>query len=54
MRVEDGKMLIETYQPMPTYRLCTGDGVLQLSDGLLRKLKDVLERVAKEETKLAY
>ena len=44
IRVEDGQMLIDTYQPMPSYRLCTGDGILQLTDGLMSKLKDVLDR----------
>ena len=44
IRVEDGQMLIDTYQPMPSYRLCTSDGILQLTDGLMSKLKDALDR----------
>ena len=32
----------ETYQPMPSYRLCTADGVLQLTPGLSSYLKRVL------------
>ncbi|ETW77269.1 hypothetical protein HETIRDRAFT_241563, partial [Heterobasidion irregulare TC 32-1] len=42
IRVEDGKMLPETYEPMPSYRLCTADGVTKLSDGLAAKLRTVL------------
>ncbi|KAI5118943.1 hypothetical protein M0805_006289 [Coniferiporia weirii] len=49
VRVEDGRMLIESYQPMPSYRLCTGDGVCQLTDGLFDQLKLMLERVVDEE-----
>ncbi|EMD36987.1 hypothetical protein CERSUDRAFT_95256 [Gelatoporia subvermispora B] len=49
VRVEEGKILAETYQPMPSYRLCTADGVLQLTEGLARRLKEILEvRVAEE------
>ncbi|KAI4526513.1 hypothetical protein K523DRAFT_232833 [Schizophyllum commune Tattone D] len=41
--VEDGKILPETYQPMPAYRVVTADGVVQLSEGLAQKLKELLE-----------
>ncbi|KDQ56907.1 hypothetical protein JAAARDRAFT_158152 [Jaapia argillacea MUCL 33604] len=53
VRVEDGIILPETYQPMPSYRLCTADGVTQLTEGLANKLKAVLEeRVATERARL--
>ncbi|KAH9947809.1 hypothetical protein B0H21DRAFT_691362 [Amylocystis lapponica] len=42
VRVEEGKILSDTYQPMPSYRLCTADGVLQLTDGLAQRLREVL------------
>ncbi|KAI0342322.1 hypothetical protein BDW22DRAFT_1407477 [Trametopsis cervina] len=49
VRVEEGKILPDTYQPMPSYRLCTADGVIQLTEGLFARLKDVLvERVRRE------
>lgn len=38
VRVEDGKMLPETYNPMPTYRICTTDGLTTLSPGLEEEL----------------
>ncbi|GJJ14517.1 hypothetical protein Clacol_008781 [Clathrus columnatus] len=38
VRVEDGKMLPETYSPMPTYRVCTTDGLTTLSPELEEKL----------------
>ncbi|KAL1717600.1 hypothetical protein EV715DRAFT_202881 [Schizophyllum commune] len=41
--VEGGKILPETYQPMPAYRVVTADGVVQLSEGLAQKLKELLE-----------
>jgi len=44
VRVQDGKFLTGTYQPMPAYRICTSDGVLKLTEGLAQKLKQVLER----------
>ncbi|KAF9781347.1 hypothetical protein BJ322DRAFT_1145098 [Thelephora terrestris] len=44
VRVQDGKFLTDTYQPMPAYRMCTSDGVLKLTEGLAQKLKQVLER----------
>ncbi|KAI0088245.1 hypothetical protein BDY19DRAFT_891510 [Irpex rosettiformis] len=43
VRVEEGKILAETYQPMPSYRLCTADGVIKLTEGLFERLKQVLE-----------
>ncbi|OBZ76662.1 Tubulin-specific chaperone C [Grifola frondosa] len=49
VRVEDGKILAETYQPMPAYRLCTTDGVLQLTEGLAQRLRELLEARVREE-----
>lgn len=49
VRVEEGKILADTYQPMPSYRLCTADGVLQLTEGLAERLNEILQaRAAKE------
>lgn len=39
----------ETYSPMPSYRLCTADGVTKLTDGLAQRLREVLERRVMEE-----
>jgi hypothetical protein len=44
-----GQILPETYQAMPSYRLCTADGLPQLTQGLAQKLKAVLEERAREE-----
>ncbi|KII91826.1 hypothetical protein PLICRDRAFT_105407 [Plicaturopsis crispa FD-325 SS-3] len=44
VRVEDGKILSETYQSMPSYRLCTADGLITLTEGLAQKLKTLLEQ----------
>ncbi|KZT04959.1 uncharacterized protein LAESUDRAFT_813833 [Laetiporus sulphureus 93-53] len=49
VRVEEGKILAETYQAMPSYRLCTSDGVLQLTEGLAQRLREVLEARAARE-----
>ncbi|KAF9233905.1 hypothetical protein BU15DRAFT_90179 [Melanogaster broomeanus] len=48
--VQDSKILPDTYQAMPSYRLCTSDGPTQLTEGLARKLKSVLEDAASRET----
>ncbi|KAI6124095.1 hypothetical protein EV401DRAFT_1943812 [Pisolithus croceorrhizus] len=48
--VEDSKILPDTYQAMPSYRLFTSDGPIQLTEGLARKLRTVLEDVASRET----
>ena len=45
------QILAETYQPMPSYRLCTADGVLQLTDGLATRLVEVLKSRVLEEQK---
>ena len=36
------KINAETYQPMPSYRVCTSDGVLQLTPGLAQSLQRAL------------
>ncbi|EPT03188.1 hypothetical protein FOMPIDRAFT_1116841 [Fomitopsis schrenkii] len=46
VRVEGGEILADTYEPMPSYRFCTADGILQLTDGLAARLKEVLEQKA--------
>ncbi|KAI1786927.1 hypothetical protein LXA43DRAFT_975521 [Ganoderma leucocontextum] len=51
VRVENGEILAETYQPMPSYRLCTADGVLQLTEGLATRLVEVLKARVLEEQK---
>ncbi|KAH0831166.1 hypothetical protein J3R83DRAFT_13742 [Lanmaoa asiatica] len=48
--VQDSKILPDTYQAMPSYRFCTADGPTQLTEGLAKKLKNVLERVASQES----
>ncbi|KAG8770320.1 hypothetical protein FRC16_006390 [Serendipita sp. 398] len=40
--VENGKILSETYQRMPSYRLFTADGPPKLSPGLAHKLEEAL------------
>ncbi|KAJ3746560.1 hypothetical protein DFH05DRAFT_1393982 [Lentinula detonsa] len=40
--VEDGKILANTYQPMPAYRICTSDGITQLTEGLSGHLQKFL------------
>ncbi|KAG1819259.1 uncharacterized protein BJ212DRAFT_1446306 [Suillus subaureus] len=42
-KVSFGDILPDTYQPMPSYRLCTSDGPTLLTEGLAVKLKLVLE-----------
>ncbi|KIM92261.1 hypothetical protein PILCRDRAFT_810317 [Piloderma croceum F 1598] len=51
--VEDSKILAETYQAMPAYRICTVDGVTQLTEGLAKKLKELLEQAMSEEQVLS-
>lgn len=46
VRVEEGVILAETYQPMPSYRLCTSDGIIHLTPGLAARLKERLEKEA--------
>ncbi|KAI0251847.1 hypothetical protein BJV78DRAFT_1125541 [Lactifluus subvellereus] len=60
VRVQDGKaglfsdpILAETYQAMPSYRVCTAHGVTQLTEGLASKLRGLLEARAREEGRRA-
>lgn len=47
--VQDSKIIPETYQPMPSYRFCTADGVIQLTPGLMQKLHARLAQMANSE-----
>jgi len=47
--VNEGKLVPDTYAPMPSYRMVTSDGVMSLTDSILRKLKTALIKVAEEE-----
>ncbi|KAJ6588383.1 hypothetical protein B0H19DRAFT_904941, partial [Mycena capillaripes] len=47
--VEGGEIRPETYQAMPSYRICTSDGLTQLPPGLAQKLQAVLEERARSE-----
>jgi hypothetical protein len=47
------QILAETYQAMPSYRVCTAHGVTQLTEGLASKLRGLLEARAREESKRA-
>ncbi|KAF9525056.1 hypothetical protein CPB83DRAFT_897333 [Crepidotus variabilis] len=42
--VEDSVLRPETYQPMPSYRICTSDGVIQLTPGLSEYLRKALRK----------
>ncbi|KDR80161.1 hypothetical protein GALMADRAFT_242422 [Galerina marginata CBS 339.88] len=46
--VEASEIKYETYQPMPSYRVCTSDGVLQLTPGLTKHLHKTLVRYQKD------
>lgn len=50
IRVEEGKILADTYQPMPSYRLCTSDGIMKLSEGLAVRLRELLEAEDRRES----
>ncbi|KAJ7507215.1 hypothetical protein B0H11DRAFT_1705976 [Mycena galericulata] len=50
--VEDGLIKPETYQAMPSYRICTSDGPTQLTPGLAQKLQAVLEQRARSESSI--
>jgi hypothetical protein len=55
-RLIDGQFLqiiAETYQAMPSYRLCTAHGVIQLTEGLASTLQSLLEVRACEERRTA-
>ena len=44
------QILAETYQTMPSYRVCTTHGVAQLTEGLASKLRALLDARAREES----
>ncbi|PPQ89226.1 hypothetical protein CVT25_001305 [Psilocybe cyanescens] len=46
--VQDGQIVPGTYQPMPSYRICTVDGVLQLTPGLASHLKEALAKLGQD------
>ncbi|KIY49817.1 hypothetical protein FISHEDRAFT_18807, partial [Fistulina hepatica ATCC 64428] len=46
VHVAEGKIQPESYQEMPSYRLCTIDGPTKLTPGLTEKLQEVLKREA--------
>ncbi|KAI6005358.1 hypothetical protein EDC04DRAFT_2517270, partial [Pisolithus marmoratus] len=50
--VEDNKMHIlpNNHRAMPSYRLCTSDGPIQVTESLAGELRTVLEDVALGET----
>ncbi|KAF9051817.1 hypothetical protein BJ165DRAFT_1340226 [Panaeolus papilionaceus] len=47
--VRSGKIIPETYQAMPSYRICTQDGVLQLTEGLAKHLHRTLVNLSRTE-----
>ncbi|TFK31460.1 hypothetical protein BDQ12DRAFT_694114 [Crucibulum laeve] len=49
--VKDSEIQPETYQPMPSYRVCTVDGITQLTPGLAKRLNESLARVLEAEVK---
>jgi len=51
--IEGGNILADTYQPMPSYRLCTADGIITLTEGLHATLLAHLRRRAQEEVDAA-
>jgi hypothetical protein len=44
------QILAETYQAMPSYRVCTAHGITQLTEGLASKLRSLLDARAREES----
>ncbi|BEJ14922.1 hypothetical protein CspHIS471_0406890 [Cutaneotrichosporon sp. HIS471] len=51
--VHDGKIVSSTYEPLPTYRLVTTDGVCRLPDGLDAHLMSMLDAIAAQEAENA-
>ncbi|PCH37364.1 hypothetical protein WOLCODRAFT_158090 [Wolfiporia cocos MD-104 SS10] len=49
VRVEEGMIMPEAYPPMPSYRFCTSDGVIQLTEGLAQKLREILHKALAAE-----
>ncbi|GLB39867.1 hypothetical protein LshimejAT787_0703770 [Lyophyllum shimeji] len=54
VRVQDGKIMPETYQAMPAYRICTADGLTQLTPGLAQELQKHLLKQAEAEGAQPY
>ncbi|KZT36288.1 hypothetical protein SISSUDRAFT_1024433 [Sistotremastrum suecicum HHB10207 ss-3] len=52
--VEDGKILPDTYQVMPTYRLITTDGPIRLPHGLDERLSETLEQLQTGDSGAAW
>jgi len=48
--VRHAQILPETYQAMPSYRVCTAHGVTQLTEGLASNLRTLLDARAREES----
>lgn len=44
------QILPDTYQAMPSYRFCTADGPTQLTEGLAKKLRSILEDIVSRES----
>lgn len=47
--VENGKAVASTYEPLPSYRLVTQHGVLQLPEDVDKSVLKALEKVDAEE-----
>ncbi|GMK53883.1 hypothetical protein CspeluHIS016_0104690 [Cutaneotrichosporon spelunceum] len=47
--VQDGKIIASTYEPFPSYRLVTANGVVTLPDGLDKHVVAFLEKMDAEE-----
>lgn len=45
-------MVPESYEPSPTYRLVTMDGLLQLPEGLGNRLVEALKKVREVEEEM--
>jgi len=50
VRVDEGKIAAETYERMPSYRICTSDGLTTLSEGLAQYLQQRLKRQHESES----
>jgi len=47
------QIIPETYQAMPSYRVCTAHGITQLTEGLASKLQRLLKECARKESRTA-
>lgn len=50
--IQEGKVVPESYEPSPTYRLVTMDGLLQLPEGLGNRLVEALKKVREVEEEM--